>query len=57
LNSGETKALSLHVSSRSLEYWSTEANQWVRTAGPRKLYVGASSRDLRLEAVMAPPGA
>jgi beta-glucosidase len=57
LNSGETKAFTLHVSSRSLEYWSTEANQWVRTVGPRKLYVGASSRDLRLEAVTAPPGA
>jgi beta-glucosidase len=56
LNSGETKALTLHVSSRSLEYWSTEANQWVRTVGPRTLYVGASSRDLRLEAVTAPPG-
>ena len=57
LNSGETKALTLHVSSRSLEYWSPEMNQWVRTVGPRKLYVGASSRDLRLEAVTAPPGA
>lgn len=57
LNSGETKALTLHVSSRSLEYWSTEANQWVRTIGPRKLYVGASSRDLRLEAVTTPPRA
>ena len=57
LNPGETKALTLHVPSHALEYWSTEANRWVRTEGPRKLHVGASSRDLRLEAVTVPPSA
>jgi beta-glucosidase len=56
LNPGETKLLTLHVPSRSLEYWSTAANCWVRTEGPRKLHVGASSRDLRLEAVTSAPG-
>jgi len=55
LNADETKTLTLHVSSRLLEYWSPEANRWVRTVGPRKLHVGASSRDLRLEAVTTPP--
>ena len=57
LNAGETKALTLHVPSRLLEYWSTKANRWVRTAGPRKLQVGASSRDLRQEATIPPPNA
>lgn len=57
LNAGETKVLTLHVPSRLLEYWSTKANRWVRTEGPRKLQVGASSRDLRLEAITASPGA
>jgi beta-glucosidase len=57
LNPGETKVLTLHVPSHAFEYWSTEADRWVRPAGPRKLHVGASSRDLRLEAVTAPPGA
>lgn len=57
LNAGETKVLTLHVPRRLLEYWSTKANRWVRTEGPRKLQVGASSRDLRLEAVTASPGA
>jgi beta-glucosidase len=57
LNPGETKILTLHVPSRSLEYWSTESDRWFRTEGPRKLHVGASSRDLRLEAVTTPPGA
>jgi beta-glucosidase len=55
LNAGESKVLTLHVPSRSLEYWSTEAGNWVRTEGPRKLHVGASSRDLRLEAVTTSP--
>lgn len=55
LNPGETKVLTLHVPSRSLEYWSTEADRWVRAEGPRKLHIGASSRDLRLEGVIAPP--
>lgn len=57
LNADETKTLTLHVSSRQLDHWSPEANQWVRAAGPRKVHVGASSRDLRLEAVIAPPRA
>lgn len=57
LNPGETRVLTLHVPSHAFEYWSTEAGRWVRTEGPRKLHVGASSRDLRLEAVTAPPGA
>ena len=55
LNPGETKDLTLHVLSRSLEYWSTEAGRWVRTEGPRKLHVGSSSRDLRLEAATTSP--
>jgi len=57
LKPDETKALTLHVPSRSLQYWSTEMERWVRAEGPRKLHVGASSRDLRLEAVTTPPGA
>lgn len=54
LNPGETRILTLHVPSRSLEYWSPQTDRWVRTDGSRKLHVGASSRDLRLEAVTAP---
>jgi beta-glucosidase len=55
LNPGEAKVLTLHVPSRSLEYWSTEADRWIRTEGPRKLHAGVSSRDLRLETVIPPP--
>jgi beta-glucosidase len=48
LQPGETKAVTLHVFPRSLEYWSTSENRWVRAEG-RKVSVGASSRDLKLK--------
>ncbi|HKV25289.1 MAG TPA: glycoside hydrolase family 3 C-terminal domain-containing protein [Candidatus Acidoferrum sp.] len=50
LQPGESKDVTLHIAPRSLEYWSTSENRWVRSA-PREVRVGSSSRDLRLEAV------
>ncbi len=47
---GQTKAVSLHVEPRRLQYWSTAANKWETAAGARTVFVGASSRDLRLQA-------
>ena len=44
-----TRQVSLHVSPRSLEYWSTADNRWVRSPD-RKVSVGSSSRDLKLSA-------
>jgi beta-glucosidase len=49
LQPGEDEDITMHVSPRSLEYWSTTENRWVRLAG-RRVRVGASSRDLKLEA-------
>ena len=49
LAAGETKAVTLHVAARQLQYWSTKENRWVTATGKRTLSVGASSRDLRLE--------
>lgn len=49
LSAGESRDVSLHVPLRSLEYWSTSDNRWMLASGPRKIQVGASSRDLRLE--------
>ena len=53
---GETSTVTLHVARRSLEYWSISAGRWMTATGPRTVYVGASSRDLRLQtdAVIAP---
>ncbi len=47
---GQTKAVTLHVEPRRLQYWSTAANRWETAAGPRTVFVGASSRDVRLQA-------
>jgi beta-glucosidase len=41
--------LTLHVSSRELSYWSAHAQNWVLGVGQRNVYVGASSRDIRLQ--------
>lgn len=45
---GESKQVRLHVLPRSLEYWSVAENRWVRSS-ERRLRVGGSSRDLKLE--------
>jgi beta-glucosidase len=47
LGAGETKTVTMHVPVRSMEYWSVKQNRWIKAA-PRRVNVGASSRDLRL---------
>jgi beta-glucosidase len=49
LDSGATKDVAIHVPLRRLQYWSADKGEWVTPQGSRKLAVGASSRDLRLE--------
>jgi beta-glucosidase len=49
---GEGKTVTLHVPARQLQYWSTAQRQWVTASGARKVSVGASSRDLRLEQIV-----
>ena len=48
LAAGESKAVTLHVAERQLQYWSTKEGKWVTATGKRTVSVGASSRDLRL---------
>jgi len=50
LKAGESRQITLHVLPRAFEYWSTAESRWKTASGPRKIHVGASSRDLRLEA-------
>jgi beta-glucosidase len=50
LAAGETRDVTLHVPLRGLQYWSTAQGKWALAAGPRVVHVGASSRDLRLQA-------
>jgi beta-glucosidase len=47
---GQSKSVAMHVEPRRLQYWSTAANKWQTATGPRTVYVGASSRDVRAQA-------
>jgi beta-glucosidase len=57
LRKGEKQHLTLHVAPRQLSYWSTESDEWVVGGRTRTVFVGSSSRDVRLtaEAVVAAP--
>jgi beta-glucosidase len=45
---GASRRLTIHIGERELSYWSTATHGWVRAPGARTIFVGASSRDLRL---------
>jgi beta-glucosidase len=48
LGPGRRAAVTVRIDARQLAYWSVERHDWVRAAGGRAVYVGASSRDVRL---------
>ncbi|MEV5976200.1 glycoside hydrolase family 3 C-terminal domain-containing protein [Streptomyces sp. NPDC052114] len=48
LRPGRSRRLTLQVAERQLSYWDTEQARWIRPRGPRAVYVGSSSRDIRL---------
>jgi beta-glucosidase len=52
LEPGETREVSVtldpNATSRPLSYWNTSTNGWERASGDYQVYVGASSRDIRL---------
>jgi beta-glucosidase len=49
LKPGESKQITIHVPLRQLQYWSDTTKNWQSATGSRVVYVGASSRDLRLQ--------
>lgn len=52
LEPGEARMLTIHVGARQLSYWSVDVHDWVIPAGFRPIYVGSSSRDIRLAKVV-----
>ncbi len=53
---GERREVTVHIDARQLSYWSLETEAWVRAKGERTVYVGASSRDIRLQVPIAVAG-
>jgi beta-glucosidase len=53
---GERRSVTIHVDARQLSYWSVEAAAWARATGERTVFVGASSRDVRLQMPVAIAG-
>lgn len=51
LAAGASRVMEVHIPLRQLEYWSTGEHRWI-DAPDRVVYVGGSSRDLRLRATL-----
>ncbi len=49
LGAGESKEVVIHVPLGEFQYWSAAEKKWVTPAGKRRIWVGGSSRDRRLE--------
>lgn len=50
LAAGESRRVLLHVMPRALQYWSVAQGSWKTASGLREIEVGASERDIRLQA-------
>ena len=48
LRPGEAKPVTVHVPKRQGCYWSVEKGGWTVAGGSRAVFVGSSSRDIRL---------
>jgi beta-glucosidase len=55
LKPGDSKQITIHVPARQLQYWSDLTKSWQTATGNRVVYIGASSRDLRLQKQIAIP--
>jgi beta-glucosidase len=51
LEAGAARTVTLQIGQRALSYWSTERHAWTPVGGARPVYVGASSRDIRLSGI------
>lgn len=53
LRAGRDSRVTVALDQRSLSYWDTGRDRWVTPAGAVPVYVGTSSRDIRLAGVIA----
>ncbi|MBV8604912.1 MAG: glycoside hydrolase family 3 C-terminal domain-containing protein [Pelomonas sp.] len=53
LRAGESRRVHLHIAAAQLRYWSVADHGWRPAPLERQVYVGASSRDLRLSGALA----
>jgi len=53
LAAGASQTVSVHLDRHRFQYWSTKENSWQDALGERTVSVGASERDLRLNAQLA----
>lgn len=52
LDPGEEKKVTVELDDRAFAFWNTATEDWCVESGEYKILVGASSRDIRLEAVV-----
>ena len=52
LEPGEEKKITVELDDRAFAFWNTEINDWCVESGEYRILVGASSRDIRLEATV-----
>lgn len=50
LEPGETKEVKMHLDTQMLQYYEGKTMEWVTLNGTRKIRIGASSRDMKMEA-------
>ena len=49
LEAGEEKTVEIELSDRAFKFWNISTSDWCTESGEYKIYVGASSRDIKLE--------
>jgi len=54
LAAGESRTVTLAIPPRAMSNWSVERHAWVHPSAARTVYIGASSRDIRLTAMPKP---
>ena len=53
---GESRKVELDLTARDLSVWNDDAHQWREVSGTFEVFVGASSRDIRLQSSLANRG-